>query len=55
MPVLSDCGWGWVPVEGQRHAECQMRKWGGGAENGGCKKVFFHLVLRQGSDLGLDE
>lgn len=50
MPVLSDHGWGWVPVEGPRHAECQMRKWGGG-----CKKVFFHLALRQGSDLGLDE
>lgn len=30
---------------------------GGGeeAENGGCKKVFFHLVMHQGSDLGLDE
>lgn len=28
MPVLSDRGWDWVPVEGQRHAECQMRKWG---------------------------
>lgn len=42
MPVLGDCGWGGVPVEGQRHAECQMRKWGvrGRQRMGDARKYF---------------
>lgn len=49
--MLRDYGWDWVPMEGDRarHAECQVRRWAVGS------KGFFHLVLRQGSDLGLDK
>jgi len=51
MPMLSDRGWDRVRVEGggDMHSG-QMREWVGGRRKG-----FFHLVLRQGSDLGLDE
>lgn len=50
MPMLSDRGWDWVPVEGTETCRVPDEEVGVGG-----RKVFFHLVLCQGSDLGLDE